>query len=184
MLNKKTAQLNPTLTPLQQPPVRSQPRPTQGAAQHSKWFTHPQGEPPGLSHTSLNVRKDLPVIFKSRVDLKIERQGLCHSCFTQLMAWLCWIIPAAICQMAEASKASLVLSWQSSIILKQSSGSIAIICHGLPAVCENGIIHRAKRLWCTDHNLGVTDQTLHWLSEHKALNSLSLWKSCCFPLQF
>lgn len=93
---------------------------------------------PWLSQTSPRIGNDSPTIFKSHIALKHESQGLCHHCFTQIIAWLCWIIPAAVCPIAKASKTCLVLDWQSSITLKEHS--VALTCQGLPEVCEKGII--------------------------------------------
>lgn len=74
-----------------------------------QWFIHPQGEPSLTQQTSLRIGNGSPTTLKSHTALKHERQGLCHHCFTQLIAWLWWITPAAICPMAEASKTFLVL---------------------------------------------------------------------------
>lgn len=93
---------------------------------------------PWLSQTSLRVGNGSPTILKSHTALKHERQDPCHHCFTQIIAWLCWIIPAAICPMAEASKTCLVLDWQPTIILKEHS--VALACQGLPEASEKRII--------------------------------------------
>lgn len=134
---KKTALLNLPLTSLRQPLVRSQAHPHRRLPS-IQWFIPPQGEP-------FLTQPDQPknwewLTYNSQVThhaLKHERQGLCHHYFTQIIAWLCWINPAAICPVAEVSKTCLVSDWQCCIVLKEHR--VALTYQGLPEVCVKGI---------------------------------------------
>lgn len=97
------------------------------------------------------VRMCSPAVLKPRVPLSHEiMKG--RSCVTQLMAWLCRIIPTAIYQMAEASK----VRW----MLQHHRPKTAQWLHynHLPwpfwhVSKRNYAIHHMKRFWCGDHRL-------------------------------
>lgn len=102
-----------------------------------------------------------PAVLKPRVPLSHEiMKG--RSCVTQLMAWLCRIIPTAIYQMAEASK----VRW----MLQHHRPKTAQWLHynHLPwpfwhVSKRNYAIHHMKRFWCGDHSLQLVDQELQHL---------------------
>lgn len=107
------------------------------------------------------VRMCSPAVLKPRVTLSHEiMKG--RSCVTQLMAWLCRIIPTAIYQMAEASK----VRW----MLQHHRPKTAQWLHynHLPwpfwhVSKRNYAIHHMKRFWCGDHSLQLVDQELQHL---------------------